>query len=111
MGTTSPLPDRDRYLAVQDGTKFKTLRGQVQTFTLWACVAFTGWWILASLLGAFAPGFYRITVIGYVNVGLLFALGSFILVLVIVPIYLSYAKTRLDPLAEQVRADLEGEPR
>ncbi len=111
MGTTSSLSDGDRYVAIHDSARFKALRRQLQTFTLWASVAFTGWWFLTILLGALAPGFYRQTVAGNVNVGMLFVLVTFVLVLVITPIYLRYARTRLDPLAEQIRADLEGDPR
>ena len=111
MGPTSSLPDGDRYVAVHDSARFKALRRQLQSFTLWASVAFTGWWFLTSLLGAFAPGFYRQTVIGPVNVGLLFVLVTFALVVAITLVYLKYARTRLDPLAEQIKADLEGDPR
>ncbi|MFI7702189.1 DUF485 domain-containing protein [Nonomuraea sp. NPDC049480] len=111
MGTTRSLPDGDRYVAVHDSARFKALRRQLQTFTLWASVAFTGWWLLTILLGALAPDFYRQTVVGNLNVGTLFVLGTFVLVLVITPMYLKYARTRLDPVADQIRADLEGDPR
>lgn len=111
MGTTSSRADGDRYVAVHDSARFRDLSRQLQTFTLWASVAFTGWWLLAIVLGAFAPGFYSLTVAGPVNVGMLFVLGTFVLVLVLIPMYLKYARTRLDPLATQIRADLEGDPR
>ncbi|MFI9561155.1 DUF485 domain-containing protein [Nonomuraea endophytica] len=107
MGTMSSPPDGDRYVAVHDSARFKDLRRQLQTFILWASVAFTGWWFLTGLLGAFAPGFYRRAVIGTVNVGLLFVLGSFAVVVVIILAYLRFARTKLDPLAEEIRADLE----
>ncbi|MEV4807748.1 DUF485 domain-containing protein [Nonomuraea sp. NPDC049421] len=111
MGTTNSLPDGERYVAVHGSARFKALRRQSQSFTLWASVVFTGWWFLTILLGAYAPSFYRQTVIGNVNVGLLFVLVSFALVLVITLLHLRHARTRLDPLAEQIKADMEGAPR
>ncbi|GAA3608981.1 hypothetical protein GCM10022419_112450 [Nonomuraea rosea] len=111
MGRMSSLSEGDRYVAVHDSARFTTLRRRQRTFTLWAGAVFTGWWFLASLLGAFAPGFYRQMIAGDLSVGLLVVLATFVLVLVIAAGYLRYARATLDPLAEQIRADLEGAPR
>jgi uncharacterized membrane protein (DUF485 family) len=111
MSMASSLSGGDRYVAAYDSARFKDLRRQAKTFILWASVVFTGWWLVAIVLGAFAPEFYRQKITENVNVGLLFVLVAFALVLVIAPMYLRYARTRLDPLAEEIRADLEGDSR
>ncbi|WBB50426.1 DUF485 domain-containing protein [Verrucosispora sp. WMMA2044] len=108
MAKRNSPSNSDRYSAVHDSAQFTVLRRNAQTFTLRACVAFTGWWFLAILLGAYAPGFYRRTIVGSFNVGLLFVLVTFALVLAITVAYLKYARTRLDPLADEIRAEFEG---
>ncbi|MEV0134076.1 DUF485 domain-containing protein [Dactylosporangium sp. NPDC050688] len=108
MGTSNSLSDGERFVAIHDSTRFTALRHQYRRFAAPASVVFIGWWVLASLLGAYAPGFYRQTVIASVNVGMLVVLGTFVLVLVIAAMYLRYARTQLDPAADQIRADAEG---
>lgn len=111
MGPTNSLSDGDRYVAVHDSAQFTALRDRWQKFTLSASVVFMGWWFLAILLGAFAPDFYRTSVTGSLNVGMLFALATLVLVPAIIAIYLRFARTQLDPLSERIRVDLEGDPR
>jgi len=108
MGTTNSLSDGERYVAIHDSTQFNALRQQYRRFTAPASVVFIGWWALVILLGAYAPGFYRQTVIASVNVGMLAVLGTFVLVLVIAAMYLRHARTQLDPLADRIRAEFEG---
>ncbi|RKS73123.1 uncharacterized membrane protein (DUF485 family) [Actinomadura pelletieri DSM 43383] len=110
MVTQSPPADGDRYVAAHSSAEFQTLRRRSQAFLLWASVVFFGWWFTGSALATFAPDFFRREVGGPVNVGLLFVLLSFVLVVTISGLYLRYARTRLDPLGERVRADLEAGP-
>ena len=66
-------------------------------------------WVLAqALLAAFAAHFMATPVFGNVNIGLLFGLGQFVTTFGVTAWYVSYANRRLDPLAEEIRADLEG---
>jgi uncharacterized membrane protein (DUF485 family) len=111
MNTTSPPSDGDRYLAVHDSAQFVALHQRWRTFVLRASASFLGWWFLVIVLGAFAPDLFRTKVAGDLNVGVLFALGSFAAVLVITPIYLRYARTQLDPAIEKIRTELEGDVR
>jgi len=108
MRTTKSLSDAGRYVEIQDSTQFKALRERYQRFAARASVIFVGWWFAAILLGAYAPGFYRLPVLGNVNVGMLVVLATFALVLVLAGMYLRYARTQLDPLADQIRAEAEG---
>jgi uncharacterized membrane protein (DUF485 family) len=111
MGTTDSLADADRYVAVHDSAQFKALRRQSNSFILWASVIFFGWWFLGCALAAFVPDFFRRGIGGPMNVGLLFVLLSFASVVTTAAVYMRYARTRLDPLSEQIRADLEGDLR
>jgi uncharacterized membrane protein (DUF485 family) len=111
MGTLSSAADGDRYLAVYDSAQFKVLRRRSNAFIIWASVILSGWWILFLLLAAFAPDFFRQGIGGPMNVGLLFVALSMNLVAAIAAVYLRFARTRLDPLSEQIRAELEGDLR
>lgn len=108
MGTMRSAASGDRYLAVYDSAQFKTLRRRSDAFIVWASVTFYGWWFLVVVLATFVPDFFRKDVVGPVNVGLLAVFVSLHLVLAIAVVYLRFARTRLDPLSERIRADLEG---
>jgi len=111
MGTTGSAAAGDRYVAVYDSAQFKALRRRSNTFIIWASVAFYGWWLLVIVLAAFVPDLLRQGLGGPMNVGLLCILLSLALVVAISVAALRFARTRLDPLSEQIRADLEGDPR
>jgi uncharacterized membrane protein (DUF485 family) len=111
MSTVDPTTDGNRYIALHDSPQFRALRRQSNSFIAWASVLFYGWWFLVILLAAFAPDFYREELIGPINVGLLFVFVSLNLVVVVSTAYMRFARTRLDPLSERVRADLEGDLR
>ncbi|MEV6752875.1 DUF485 domain-containing protein [Streptomyces sp. NPDC051214] len=111
MGTMNSPADADRYVAVHDSAQFKALRRQSNAFILWASVIFFGWWFTGCALATFAPDFFRQGLGGPMNVGLLFVLLSFASVVMISAVYLRFARRRLDPLSEQIRAGLEGDPR
>ncbi|MGW3655152.1 DUF485 domain-containing protein [Streptomyces sp. NPDC005151] len=111
MGTIDPSADGDRYVTLHDSPQFRSLRRQSNTFIAWASGIFYGWWFLVILLAAFVPDFFREGLVGPINVGLLFVFLSLNLVVVVSSAYLRFARTRLDPLSERVRADLEGSVR
>ncbi|WP_327000769.1 DUF485 domain-containing protein [Dactylosporangium sp. NBC_01737] len=111
MVTTDSTMADDRYLAVYDSPEFKTLRRSSNRFIAWASIIFYGWWLAVVVLAAFVPQFFRQSLGGPMNVGLLFVLLSQMLVVAVAVVYLRYARTRLDPLAEQIRADAEGDAR
>ncbi|MFE1439661.1 DUF485 domain-containing protein [Streptomyces sp. NPDC058739] len=111
MATANAPAGDNRYVAMHESAPFRALRRRSNAFTLWAIVAYMGWWILTTLLAAFAPGFFRQHIGGPVNVGLLFVMLTFVLMGATAALYLRFARTRLDPLSERLRADLEGEVR
>jgi uncharacterized membrane protein (DUF485 family) len=109
MGTIHSAAGDDRYVAVHDSARFDVLRRRSNNVTLWTTVTFFGFWFLTISLAAFARDFFNHGFIGPLNVGLLFVLLSSGSVVVTTAVYLRLARTRLDPLSEQIRADLEGE--
>ncbi|WP_075737615.1 DUF485 domain-containing protein [Streptomyces acidiscabies] len=109
MGTIDPSADGDRYIALHESPRFKALRRTSNTFIAWASGIFYGWWFLVILLAAFAPDLFRKELVGPINVGLLAVFLSFNLVVMVTSAYLRYAKNRLDPLSERIRADAEGD--
>ncbi|SCL41864.1 Uncharacterized membrane protein, DUF485 family [Micromonospora pallida] len=111
MGTMDSAANGDRYVAVYESAQFKTLRRRSNSFIVWASVVFYGWWFVGISLAAFVPDFFRTGLGGPMNVGLLFILLSLLLVVAIAVSYLRFARERLDPLSEQIRADLEGDLR
>ena len=71
-------------------------------------VAFLVWYFAYVLLAAYAHEFMATPVIGNINIGLLLGLGQFVTTFAITTWYVSWANRKLDPLAEEIRADLEG---
>jgi uncharacterized membrane protein (DUF485 family) len=109
MGTMNSAVGGDRYAAVHDSARFDALRRRSNTLTLWTTVTFFGFWFLTIGLAAFARDFFNQGLVGPLNVGLLFMFLSSFSVVVTTAVYMRLARTRLDPLSEQIRADLEGD--
>jgi uncharacterized membrane protein (DUF485 family) len=97
----------ERYLAVQRSDDFVRLRRMLRSFVFPMTVAFFLWYALYVLLSAYARGFMSIKLIGNINVALLFGLLQFLSTFLIAWYYARYAATKLDPLADQIGAELE----
>lgn len=111
MGTVDSAAEGDRYIAVYESAQFKVLRRKSNVFIAVTAAAFYGWWMVVIFLAAFVPDFLRNGLVGPINVGLLFVLVSFALVVVVSTVSLRYARTHLDPISDRIRADVEGDPR
>ena len=104
----TPVRNRD-YLAVQASPEFQELRNRLRRFVFPMSALFMIWYFVYVLLGAFAHDFMAITLWGNVNVGLLIGLGQFVSTFIITGLYVRFANRELDPRAEAIRAELEGE--
>ncbi|MDF2664981.1 MAG: putative rane protein [Microbacterium sp.] len=95
------------YIAVEESAPFRELKKRQRRFIFPLAVAFLVWYFVYVLLSSFAPEFMAQPVFGAVTVGLVFGLGQFVTTFAITMGYVAYANRRLDPLAEQMRDELE----
>jgi uncharacterized membrane protein (DUF485 family) len=60
------------------------------------------------VLSAYARDFMGTKVVGNINVALVFGLLQFVTTFVIAWLYARFASRKLDPLADQIRHEIEG---
>jgi uncharacterized membrane protein (DUF485 family) len=95
------------FQSTEQSESFQTLKRRHRGFVFPVAVVFLLWYFAYVLLAAYAHDFMATPVWGNVNVGLLFGLGQFVTTFVITTAYVVYSNRKIDPLAEQIRADLE----
>ncbi|MEV7550687.1 DUF485 domain-containing protein [Amycolatopsis sp. NPDC089917] len=96
-------PDFDR---IQHGKEFVSLRKTFRRFVFPMSLLFFTWYMTFVLLAAYAHDFMSRRVWGEVNVGILLGLGQFASTILITIAYLRFARKRLDPKVEQLRASV-----
>jgi uncharacterized membrane protein (DUF485 family) len=106
--STAPPPDTDAYLDVERSPDFAALRKALRNFVFPMTVAFFLWYALYVILSAYARDFMGTKIVGNINVALIFGLLQFVSTFLIAWIYARYADRKLDPLADRLRAHLEG---
>lgn len=104
---TDAAPGGIDYIEVEQSPPFRELKRRQRSFVFPLAVAFLLWYFVYVLLSSFAPAFMSQRLWGDVTVGLVFGLGQFVTTFVITMTYVAYANRRLDPLAEELRDDLE----
>jgi uncharacterized membrane protein (DUF485 family) len=82
----------------------KALRGFVFPMT----AAFFLWYALYVILSAYARGFMNLKIVGHINVALVFGLLQFVSTFLIAWLYARHADRKLDPVADRLRAEVEG---
>ena len=103
-GTTLAEVD---YGAVQASPEFQRLRRTHRSFVfpvLGACLA---WYFAYVLLASYAHDFMSTPVFGSINIGLLLGLAQIVTTFAVTMWYVHYANKRLDPLAEEIRDEIE----
>ena len=108
MTTEVPPSSTERYLSVQQSEEFSELRRRLRSFVFPAAVAFFLWYALYVLLSAYARGFMSVKLFGNVNVALIFGLLQFVSTFLLAWYYSRYAAQKLDPIADKIRAELDG---
>ena len=109
MSTTDPAPHEVRdWEAVQSSPEFQDLRHRLRSFVFPVTGLFLAWYLLYVLMASYAPSFMAIKLLGNINVGLVFGLLQFVTTFGITALYVRYANRRLDPLAAELRAEIEG---
>lgn len=114
MGPDPSTPDAAQSAAVdftevQARPEFKELRRRHRSFVFPMAAAFLLWYFLYVLLADYAHDFMSTPVFGNVNLGLILGLAQFVTTFGITMWYVSYANKRLDPIAEELRNDLEAQ--
>jgi uncharacterized membrane protein (DUF485 family) len=92
---------------VETSEQFARLKKRHRGFVWPLTIAFIIWYFAYVLLASYAPEFMSTKVIGNINLGLLLGLGQFVSTFAITTWYVSFANRQLDPLAAEIRADLE----
>lgn len=94
------------FQSTEQSERFQSLKRRHRSFVFPVAVAFLVWYFAYVLLADYAHEFMGTPVIGNINVGLLLGLGQFVTTFAITTWYVSWANRKLDPLAEEIRADL-----
>jgi len=99
------------YTEVQGSERFQELRRRHRSIVFPLAAIFLAWYFLYVLLADYAHGFMSHKVAGNITVGLIMGLLQFVSTFVITTIYVRFANRKLDPLAEEIRSELEGDVR
>lgn len=98
-----PIYDR-----LHETSEFQDLRRRYRGFVIPATAAFLAWYLLYVILSNWAGDFMSTTVVGNINVALVFGLLQFVTTFGLAWFYSRFSSARLDPLArgleEQYRA-------
>lgn len=111
MGHDAHTPDAAAsvdFQEVQSTERFQELRKRHRSFVFPMAVAFLLWYFAYVLLAAYAVDFMSTKVWGNINLGLLLGLLQFITTFGITGWYVSYSNRRLDPIAAEIRNEIEG---
>lgn len=111
MGNDAQTPDAAAsvdFKEVQSTKRFQELRKRHRSFVFPMAVVFLLWYFAYVLLAAYAIDFMSIKVWGNINVGLILGLLQFVTTFGITGWYVSYSNRRLDPIAAEIRNEIEG---
>jgi uncharacterized membrane protein (DUF485 family) len=101
-------PEAQDWEEIAASPEFQVLRHRLRTFVFPMTGLFLAWYLLYVLLASYAPSFMAIKLFGNINVGLVFGLLQFVSTFLITFLYVRFADRKLDPLAGQLRSEIEG---
>ena len=93
---------------VQSTEQFQELRKRHSSFVFPMAIAFLLWYFAYVLLADYAVGFMSTKVWGNINIGLILGLLQFVSTFAITGWYVSYSNRKLDPIASEIRHEIEG---
>lgn len=100
-------PGQVDFREVQHSPEFQELRKRQRSFIFPMAVAFLVWYFAYVLLADYAHDFMSTPVLGNINIGLILGLLQFVSTFGITMAYVSYANRKMDPIAADIRNDLE----
>lgn len=93
---------------VRASAEFADLRRRLRVFVFPMTAFFLAWYLLYVLLADYAHGFMSTKLAGNITVGLVVGLLQFVSTFVITWLYVRYANSKLDPVADKIRGEIEG---
>ena len=96
------------WATIEQSADFAVLRRRLRGFVFPMTAAFLVWYLLYVLLSDYAHGFMSTKVLGNINIGLIFGLLQFVSTWLITWLYVRHADRHLDPIADKIRAEIEG---
>jgi uncharacterized membrane protein (DUF485 family) len=96
------LPER-----VCGSPEFVLLRRRLRRFVFPTTAAFLLWYLAYVLLASYARDLMATPVLGGITLGLVIGLAQFVSTFTVTACYVRYAQRRLDPLAAQIREQVE----
>ena len=100
-------PTGDMYARVHADPRYAELRKRHRSFVVPVAGLFLGWYFLYVLMADYAHDFMSTKVFGNINIGLIFGLLQFVSTFAITMWYVRYADRQLDPLADELRNEVE----
>lgn len=104
---TPYVDDRTGYLEMEQDPRFGALKKRQRSFIFPVTAAFLAWFLLYVVMSAYARDFMAKELIDHINVALVFGLLQFVSTFLIAWAYSRFARTRLDPVATELREELE----
>lgn len=101
---TAPAVD---YRAVQQSEEFQRLRSKHRRFVFPVLGACLLWYLAYVLLAGYAHDFMSTPVFGSINVAILLGLAQVVTTFAVTMWYVSYANRELDPIAANLRDEIE----
>ncbi|WP_046469327.1 DUF485 domain-containing protein [Allosalinactinospora lopnorensis] len=97
-----------RSIAMHSDPRFNELKRRLRVFVFPMSAAFMAWYLLYVVMSAYARDAMATVLFGPVNVALVFGVLQFLSTFGIAILYSRYADRRLDPLANELLAELSG---
>lgn len=94
---------------MQSSPQFQELRSRFRSFVFPMTIAFLVWYFLYVILAVYAVDFMGTRVFGNITWGLIIGLAQFVTTFLITFLYIRFANRQIDPRAEAIRLELEGE--
>jgi uncharacterized membrane protein (DUF485 family) len=91
------------FAAIRRSPEFRRYRRRLLMFTMPAAALFLCWYMTYVLLAAYAHDFMSRKVFGSVNVAVLLGLSQFVTTVVIMLLYVRFAKRHVDPVVADLR--------
>ena len=97
------------FAEVEKEERFHALKRRHRLFVFPVLGACLLWYAAFVILGAYAHDFMSTPVFGSVNLGIVLGLAQIVTTFVVTMVYVSYANRRLDPIAAELREEMEEE--